>query len=241
MQSFHNIYILGGHKLACSYFEKIQEARKNHSVHFEKMYLITDDPNAECYKIYHDDQIIKLSNSEFLLNHIFQSKHHTLDILVPDHTAKHVMLQVFMDCVKKYSQTSQVKLAPFHSSINLPFIYKSEGDAIWALSHANWTCPAYCDEPKVCPHIKAERDWEFFEEFPKIINEDMDESTISYTYGCEAFVGEISQISMNKIINDVSGFRDKITSPNHPKAQKIIVGTHSHCHGIIGKFVIQNK
>ncbi len=212
-----NIYILGGHKLSCSYYEKIKAAKEQGRIDYDGIFLVDDQP-------YH----------EFILT--LDARRITLDAIIPDHTAKHVMLQVFMDLARKESFTPV--LNPINLDIQTPYLNKLEEESIWAMSYATWTCPMYCDEPEVCPHTKKKRDWEMGEicsyepTSPRTYDK---QSTNCYSFSCEPLVDEIVFIPMESITNQIQDFQKKLKK-EPPK--EVFVFTHSHCHGILGKFKI---
>lgn len=220
----NNIYILGTHTLSQSYFEKINNAKAQGSLDFKHCEMIPDP------------------YSDFLLKYFQKNKNTNLnDTLVPDHTAKHVLLQVFLDITKKYFPNLKTELVAFKSDFTTPFLHKSEDESVWAVSYATWTCPPDCDEPAICPHIKDKRSWDFNESFTKLFAS-LPDDTHAYRFSCTRLFEEISQIPMIKIQNEISDYLEKVAGNNRSKIAhplKIIVATHSHCHGILGQFEIQ--
>lgn len=231
------VYILGGHKLACSYFEKITQAKAecalgDSPLAFSQAFLI--DADSQCLAaLDHTSSFIEKSPSQFILDDLFSNFQNPDAVLVPDHTAKHVMLQACLGLVEKKFPTLKIKLSALSSSFQTPFLHKSEANAIWAMSYATWTCPADCTEPKICPHTEGPRDWDFNESLKTLY--DSLPSTCIYDFACQPLLAEIAQIPMRVIRQEMSRFIDDVQ--NH-KAKKFLVATHSHCHGIVGSFEI---
>lgn len=252
--NYHNIYILGAHKLATSCYKKLLQAQKDGHLEFKNIYLI--DPDKNCYfstefapSLPHShapSPLITKTYPQFILNYVEgQNNYNEKDILIPDHTAKHVFLQVYLQIVKQKFPKLTTELSPFKSDFKPPFIHKSENDAIWAISYATWICPPDCDEPEICPHIEDTRTWDFNESLGKLFDQILNQestrrlSTQSiHRFPCTQLYAEIAQIPFPKIIKEISEFIYKLQ--NDPP-QKVIVATHSHCHGILGQFEIKPR
>jgi len=236
-EPYNNIYILGGHQLAYSYFEKITKAKLEGELGFENCYLVDPDPNCHATSHISDPaSLISKPYAEFIIDYVDnQNSYHPDDTLIPDHTAKHVMLQVFLKLIEDKFPNLKTKLSPFKSDFETPFVHKSENDAIWAISYATWTCPPDCDEPKICPHIEDTRTWDFNKSLEELFRATSDESreTSTHRFPCKILYAEIAQIPLTKIIKEISEFMHKMQN-DPPK--KVIVATHSHCHGILGQF-----
>ena len=124
-KTYKNIYILGAHKLATSYFQVL----KNSDLVYENLSLVKNP-------------------TQFLLDYVKANpSQDPQNIFIPDHTAKHVMLSIFLERAKELCHNKKVELSPFEADFHPPFLYKSDGNALWAISHATWTCPPHCDEP----------------------------------------------------------------------------------------------
>lgn len=233
---FKAIYILGGHKLAYSYYEKIQLAKSQNLIDFAEIKIIDADMNCHARQFISDTTFVHKSNAEFLYDYLLDSTHyHPADIVVPDHTAKHVMLQAALHLIQKQFPKIKTNLSPLITNLQTPFLHKSENDAISAVSHATWVCPADCDEPEICPHTKSTRTWDLDRELPTAFSEES--KTLFLQFPCSALVYEIAQIPMTTIITNFS--RLAYEAQNH-NLTAVVLATNSHCHGIIGKISIKS-
>lgn len=241
MKTYNNIYILGGHTLAFSYFNKIQQAKNAGLIDFNSCHMI--DPNPECAaKQNGTKNLITERYADFILNYFKNNQASASpDTLIPDHTAKHVMFEVYLETVKRYFPNFSTALSPIEKKIETPFIYESPDRSSRAVSYATWSCPADCDEPHLCPHIKKSRSWDFnfsLKEFMDSLKESEMQSGINISinrFECEILIYEIAQIPFSKITKPLENFiNDLKTNP----PEKVIVATHSHCHGIMGQFAL---
>lgn len=234
---YRHIYVLGGHALATSYALTLETGRQNGFIAFDKLFCVTDDSRAKAISALGRDQIIPEAPARFVLDYASDPlRQNPRDTLVPDHTAKHVMLEVFMQRTRERRPDLNCSLAPFESDFTTPFLYKGENGALWALSHATWACPPDCDEPEICPHIQAKRDWNFFESLPELFKTLPDAEYAKYRFGCLPLFKEISQIPLPQITEALRDFDARLAADS---PCKVIVATHSHCHGILGSFELK--
>lgn len=232
MEDINRIYILGAHGLAFSYYKKLAKARSSRALSCHQLVLIDPNPKAVGVKqLENGDLFIEKTYSDFVISYLQnQNGAHPDDILVPDHTAKHVMFQVFWDLVQTSFPGLTLSSKALNLNLNTPFEYKSEDGAHWALSYAKWTCPPDCDEPNICPHTKNKRTWDFNQ---SLSEPPLDPLTKYSQFSCQQLLGEISYIPFLKIIKETS---ELIYGIQQNTIRAACVATHSHCHGIIGQF-----
>ncbi len=228
---FNTIYILGGHKLAYSYYEKIQLAKSQDLIDFAEIKIIDADMNCHARQFISDTTFVHKSNAEFLCDYLLDSaQYHPSDIIIPDHTAKHVMLQAALYWIQKQFPKIKTSLSPLTSDLKAPFLHKSENDAIWAVSHATWVCPADCDEPEICPHTKSTRTWDLDRELSTACLGEPE--TLFLQFPCSVLVYEIAQIPMTTILTNFSQLSYELQNGT---LANVVLATNSHCHGILGK------
>src|SRR3990167_8762159 len=92
---YGNITILGAHKLALSYRDKIARAKAAGKIDFQNLLCVPNNPE------------------EAILDIVFNKPIHNDDVLVPDHTAKHVFLQAMMKLVDQKFPHLKAELSPF--------------------------------------------------------------------------------------------------------------------------------
>ena len=237
-----NIYILGAHELAYSYYNKLSQHNKNLNA-YQSIYLIESNPDNYAQQKLSEQgidstQIIKsISYHDFLIQAALDPHHHQ-GVLIPDHTAYHVLLKVFMDVVSASSNWSAT-LAPMRSDLKFPYTLALQEGSLNAISFATGTCPLYCDEPAHCPLINDARTWDL----QSITRTDLlpvaevkDQCVLFYDFACAVLIPEVSAIPMLDIISKINDFKNKLkTTP--PK--RVYVFTHSHCHGIVGNFMLK--
>lgn len=217
------------------YDEKIRRGREAGLVAFERVFFVDDKVDAAAARSC-PDRLIAKSPSVFLNDYaVVKAADAKDDLLIPDHTAPHVMLRVFMDLAASELPSAGIALSPIRSSFSTPFLHQSQDNAIWAVSYATWTCPLECEEPGVCPHIQDKRSWDFDHSLAQLISAEPGIADEKILISCRQFVNAVACIPMVEIVTKMAAFAQRLRT--HPPAS-VLVATHSHCHGILGKFEI---
>jgi hypothetical protein len=228
------IYIFGGHTLAQSYFSELMQAREQGAIAFADIYCI--DATQDCpAKKNHPDHFIARDPADFILEYLTDTPADAKqDAIIPDHTAQHVFLKVFLNLAARHPNT-RAALAPFHSDLQTPFLHKNEDNSVWAVSYATWSCPPECDEPAICPHTQNKRDWDFNRSLTEL-RQTLPATTSLHLFACQTLWRHIAQIPAADILQECSRFVQNLTAE---KITHALIGTHSHCHGILGHLAIE--
>lgn len=233
---YDNIYILGGHKLALTYYDKLNSAKKEGHLNAKNIFCVTPDPKASAFDEMPKENIIFQKTSELIADQCHGNSLRN-DIIVPDHTAKHVFLETLMQRIKVKAPHFTTKLKPFQNSFNPPFLKKGDDSAIWAMSYATWSCPADCNEPQVCPHLDAPRTWDFDKSFEELFSTFSQKQYSIHCFRCEPLFEEIAHIPFSKISEEMKKMDNQL---ERGKPFNVIVVTYSHCHAILGQFEVIN-
>lgn len=229
------IYIYGGHQLAFSYFEHLMKARNENRIKFDDIFCL--DANPRCIAAQKMPQnFIAQTPEEFTLKYALNHSTDKSDVFVPDHTAQHILLKVFWANAARHTLL-QTSLVPLNQEITTPFTYPSNAGALCAMSYATWSCPPECQEPDVCPHTNSLRDWDCASVCQKISVQASNELA-TYFFACETLLDHIVMLPARQITRDLQNFEQRLAQD--PPYQ-VIVGTHSHCHGILGSFSISKS
>ncbi|MBF0103802.1 MAG: hypothetical protein HQM16_00615 [Deltaproteobacteria bacterium] len=234
----NTIYILGANQLSLSYYDRIIRAKAHREMRCKNVLMI--DPNVHALADVDAACVIRSSYSQFVLDYLKdKSLQHPNDIFVPDHNARHVMFEVFLNLARQYSPGSHIDPSPIVLKYNTPFEHKSPDHSVLALSYATWTCPATCPEPQVCPHTGLDRNWDLMrliqEETRDNTNQQPQTHTDVYAFECQQLLDEISYIPLT----DVQTYAARLEASLINKGdRRVIIATSSHCHGILGQFTL---
>ncbi|EKD41285.1 MAG: hypothetical protein ACD_73C00778G0002 [uncultured bacterium] len=226
MQNRSNIIVLGGHRLSTTYIRHLLKAKANGLIHFDQLSFI--DPHTDPCALKEIREPLHFINQTYTqgLQQIFEST--AIDDLaqmcvIPDHTAPHVLFQLFIDWLK--AKNIETKIIPFVQDLNLPF-QKTLDSGICAISYATWICPLECEEPDTCPAINNKRHWDFAKFLKEIKFEGLGHLSL---FGCNQLAYGVCEIPLLLIRDEFQ----KLTQSLKP-GDTFLVGTHSKCHGILG-------
>ncbi len=209
--------------------EQIIKAQKEGLISFEHLSFVDPHPNPHALKIWGDQAVfVKKTYHDFSADILTDKMDLSDSILVPDHTAPHVLLQTFVQLLK--AQTGkQVTLVPFDENLNLPF-QKNLDSGISALSFATWICPLECEEPDHCPGCEQQRTWDFSDTLGQFKIQNQSAGHSVHLFGCTQMAYGVCEISLKTIAEEWAFLRQKINDIPH----RFTVATFSKCHGIIG-------
>ena len=241
------IYVLGGGLLGCHYIGKIIRAKEEGLLAYPELCFI--DPHADVPAVEKfggsarqagSARHIEDTYTEFL-EKLIQKRPGNPGILIPDHSAPHVLFRVFLDLVQddKRLQKREVRVMPFpteqDSFPKTPFL-KTLDSGICAVSYAQWTCPLECEEPSTCPAIEKERTWNFNDAFSHYTRDHHTNPLLSsHLFSCLQLVCGVAFIPIDHIIHEWDRLTHKLESQ---QKVELLVATFSKCHGIIGKAIV---
>lgn len=237
------IYVLGGGPLACRYLQELSEAQSAGELSYSKLHFV--DPSSEppaLEKFGEKAHFIENTYTAFLEEMIKAHQGSGLEagLLIPDHSAPHVLFQVFLDLIRQHEiyRDRIIRITPFpdpnHPSGEFPKtpFLKTFDSGICAVSYANWVCPVECEEPNICPAIKDPRTWNFNETFAHYTKDHHTDPTLSvHLFSCLQLVRGVAFIPMDHIFHEWNRLVHKM---EHEKKVNLFVATFSKCHGIIG-------
>ncbi|MBX7148210.1 hypothetical protein K1X76_03930 [bacterium] len=244
MTTIRNIYVLGSHKLSSDYITKLKRAQNEGLLHFNNIYYIDEVLGGWAAKEHPEvKQIVNtyagfLSSLPSLTPPYKGGKKNvpplckgrpggvgSFDILIPDHTAPHVLFQLFLKLAEQENIKTQIK--NFETDLNLPF-QKTFDSGVCAISYATWVCPIDCDEPSFCPGKNDKRDWDFELSLADLKMKFENKTHTAHIFNCPQLAYGVVGISIQKIANEWERLMSN-------KTTHAIVATHTKCHGIIGE------
>jgi hypothetical protein len=235
-----NIYVLGGHKLALTYREKLLRARKEGLIFFDSLSLVDPDPTCFASSSPVAGHLLIVSTyADFIVECLSKSSQAELNksVLIPDHTAPHLLFQVFLDLLQKQCPTYQIKTIIFEEDLKLPF-QKNDTSGVSPVSYATWICPIDCDEPKLCPGIQRPRTWDFKQFFSIYkMNHQKDDLLSPHFFYCDQLAYGVVCLNLAFIKDEWKKLLENLQK-NKGKPVRMMIATFSKCHGILGTALI---
>lgn len=232
---------MNGHALSQGYYDALCRACTEGRIQFQNIRCVTPDTKAPLALAHPQNHIAK-TLGDFLRTTWEESNAQlntagTEDLLIPDHTAPHVMMQALIDWARQRHPSIDVYPESIPSAPPTPFLKDSPDHSVRAMSYATWICPLECDEPKICPHTHSTRDWDFNESLGKYLAGLQDQGEKTYRFFSRQLVDAVSYISMKDILSALADWELFLQSTLNGFAN---IATHSHCHGILGRIAVQH-
>lgn len=231
--SFDELYVLGGHRLALDYVQKLLQGRGAGLIDYKKIFFIEPRADSPLQRAGFDG--VKWISSDYVstLMGLCNRELPAGISIIPDHTAPHVLFQLFIELIENCRAGYGTRVLPFHYDLALPY-QRQLDSGIAALSFATWTCPLECEEPTVCPAIRDERAWDFNRDLPmKLAGLPALEHTSRHLFYCEQAVHGVCHLPLSRIIQEWNALRTALATETDP-THCFLVATFSKCHGILG-------
>ncbi|MBI4412500.1 MAG: hypothetical protein HY541_08455 [Deltaproteobacteria bacterium] len=248
------IYVLGGGPLGCHYIGEIIRAKKEGLIDYPELFFI--DPHSDVLavtKFKNEALHIENTYTGFLEELIVKrsATGEEAGLLIPDHSAPHVLFRVFLDLIqndKRFGErTTRIVSFPAKGDDfpKTPFL-KTLDSGICAVSYAQWVCPLECQEPNICPAINQERSWNFNETFSHYTRDHIESVTnhlaggpaaSTHLFSCIQLVHGVAFIPIDHLFHEWDRLVHKLESQ---LKVELLVSTFSKCHGIIGKAMISS-
>jgi hypothetical protein len=148
----------------------------------------------------------------------------------------------------------------FDEKMSLPYEH-TDAKGNHYMSRAGWTCPTACIEPRLCPAVKAVRDWDLAEDVRAVASGGLVQPSVSaaerlatanksngtttllepathyagvITFTCHHFSHGIGTVSARQLFESRETLTQAalaLTTTN--PVVRFAVGTVSHCHGVV--------
>lgn len=158
------------------------------------------------------------------------------DAIVPSPLMPHLLYQWVAARVEQASPGRAVRQVPLETGLPVPWQRADERGTHYA-SFATWMCPINCVEPVRCPHTKGPRDWTMpaaLEEFVAGTRRAGRDVAGPYVFHCTHRAYGVGMIDVAPVVEADTDLRARASRG----AVDAIVGTVSHCHGAVGRLLV---
>lgn len=226
-----NFYILNFDDTTLDYVSRLNEAASRGEVQLEKIFVCNKAPVKPCKNM----EIINQGGAEFLTGFLNSKKSPGFkkDQIVPSHDAPHVLAQVFKSLMENCGY--ECVLTDLPGKVGTPFDADLKA-GLKAVSYSVGKCPLSCREEGICELSGEKRVWDI----GKMVDEYAKKSRFEAAlFPCLHLTGGVSTVPM-KIIAEEWKKVKKILKKN-PEKTKILIATHSRCHGIIALLSVHRR
>ncbi|HYV98249.1 MAG TPA: hypothetical protein VE967_12390 [Gemmatimonadaceae bacterium] len=151
------------------------------------------------------------------------------DAIVPSPLMPHLFFEYIARTTQRRWPGRAVSRAPLPGAIGTPW-EQAAPDGTAYVSHATWTCPVNCIEPRICPHTRGLRDWTMpatlaaWADSRRAVGETV---LGPFTFHCTHRAYGVGMVDAAPI-HDAE---QAIASAAREGEVRALVATASHCHG----------
>ena len=236
-----DLIVIGGGCYGCYHTRQLLKAQRHGKIAARRLLVVDRNPACRALSEFADEplvQVVRADWAAFLREHLASADPGTDDRLVPAPFAPHLLCDWLLAALGADHPTRALTRGVCELALGLPY-EQSDGAGNRFISAANWLCPATCIEPARCPAIHAPRTWEL----GAIVRAGAARSAVPYAgvelFTCRHFAFGVGTIPVAELVQARRRLgallRDAPAS-----ASRVLVGTVSACHGVLGELVAQS-
>lgn len=235
-----DLIVIGGGCYGCYHTRQLLKAQRRRKIAARRLRVVDHNPACRALSEFAGEATVEIVRAEwagFLKAYLDGLGPDTDDQIVPAPFAPHVLLGWLLETLQADVPETTITRRACDLTFGLPYEH-NDATGNRFISAAGWVCPATCIEPARCPAIRAERSWELGE----IVRNGVAESKEPYLgvelFTCRHFAYGIGAIPAADLIRArhrlAAALRTGATQP-----QRVVVGTVSACHGVLGELIAQ--
>lgn len=227
-----DLIVIGGGCYGCLHTRQLLKATKRGKIAPRRLVVVDRNPACQALREFAGEPLVEVVRAEwgaYLRERFAATPSDTDDQLVPAPLAPHLLFEwLLAECaaLPGVAAARGACALPLDLPVSQP---DAHGNQI--ISAAGWLCPVTCIEPALCPAIHGPRTWEL----GAIVRAAVERAGEAYTgtalFTCRHFAWGIGTIPVADLIRAREAVRSALQAG---QAQRVIVGTVSSCHGILG-------
>lgn len=233
-----DLIVIGGGCYGCYHTRQLLKAQHRGKIAAERFVIVDHNPACRARAEFADEPLVEVMRAEwadFLLERLAGATAESDEHLVPAPFAPHLLGDWLGAALLADLPGAAIARAPCELALGLPY-EQSDTAGNRFISAAGWLCPATCIEPARCPAIHAERTWELGDIVRAAANRSPDSYDAVELFTCRHFafgIGTIPVAGLASARNRLAG----MIAATHDRPRRILVGTVSACHGVLGEMV----
>lgn len=236
-----DLIVIGGGCYGSYHARQLLKAQRRGKIAARRLLIVDRNPACRALAEFAGEpqvEVVRAEWSTFLTAHLADLDPDADDRIVPAPFAPHLLFDWLLGAVQTEVPTVSVTRRPCELALGLPY-EQSDAAGNRFISAAGWICPATCIEPARCPAIRAQRDWELGE----IVRTGVARSAEPYTgvelFTCRHYAFGIGTIPVTDLIRARHRLAVALRLDAAPSL-RVVVGTVSACHGVIGELTAQS-
>jgi hypothetical protein len=236
-----DLIVIGGGCYGSYHARQLLKAQRRGKIAARRLLIIDRNPSCPALAEFAGEplvEVVRADWSAFLNAHLADLDPDTDDRIVPAPFAPHLFFDWLLGALQTDVPEATVARRPCELAFGLPYEH-SDSIGNRFISAAGWICPATCIEPARCPAIRAERDWELGE----IVRDGVARSAEHFTgvelFTCRHYAFGIGTIPAADLVRARLGLGTALRRDDS-SALRVVVGTVSACHGVLGELAAQS-
>lgn len=226
-----DLIVIGGGCYGCLHTRQLLKAAKRGKIAPQRLVVVDRNPTCQALSEFAEEPLVEVVRAEwgaFLRERLAEMPASTNDHLVPAPLAPHLLFDWLLAEAAALPGVTAARAAcalPLDLPVSQPL---ANGNQI--ISAANWLCPVTCIEPALCPAIRGPRTWDLGTIVRAAVAETPGTCTSAAIFTCRHFAWGVGTIPIADLITAREELHAALQAG---QPQRVVVGTVSHCHGIL--------
>ncbi|MBF6590152.1 MAG: hypothetical protein IVW57_06420 [Ktedonobacterales bacterium] len=228
-----DLIVIGGGCYGCLHTRQLLKARRRDKIACRRLIVVDRNPVCRARTEFAGEPLVEIVQAEwgaFLRAYLDTLDPQTENRLVPAPFAPHLLFEWLLSAARSDTPRAAVRRGACALPLGLPF-ERQDDQGNQFISAAGWLCPATCIEPALCPAIKGARTWELGD----IVRAGVARAPTAYTdtllFTCRHFAWGVGTIPLRAPLEARARLATALAAG---QPQRVIVGTVSSCHGVLG-------
>lgn len=228
---YDEIVVVGGGCYGSYYVRQLLRGAEAGAIAWERLIVVDRDVNCRVASEFPATTLVAAEWDSFFDAWLARPVSNRRDAVVPSPLMPHLFYECLERHVRRMHPARVVKREALNAQIGAPW-ERHAPDGVAYVSHATWTCPTNCVEPRICPHTRHVRDWTMPATLANWVNSQNalgDPILGPFTFHCthRAFgVGMVDKAPIQRAAQTIS---DAVQDSD----VRALIATASHCHGAV--------
>jgi hypothetical protein len=235
-----DLIVIGGGCYGCYHTRQLLKALRRGKIAARRLLVVDHNSACRAHVEFASEprvEIMRADWRDFLRAQLAGLGATAEDRIVPAPFAPHLLFEWLQDAVGAAVPEVEVARVPCELALGLPY-EQSDASGNRFISAAGWRCPATCIEPARCPAIHAERTWDLGEIVRAGVARSAGPQTQVELFTCRHFAFGVGTIPAADLVR--ARERLVVALRRDPgQARRVLVGTVSACHGVLGELIAQ--
>lgn len=226
---YDEIVVVGGGCYGAYYVRQLHRAAAASAISWERLVVVDRDARCRVAADFAGTTLVVSDWTGFFDEWFARPSSALRDAVVPSPLMPHLFYEYLERRMRRTFPGRRVARAPLDALVGTPW-ERAAPDGVAYVSHATWTCPTNCIEPRICPHTRNVRDWTMpatLESWVASRREVGDPILGPFTFHCTHRAYGVGMVDKQPIQRAERAIAEAVQRGG----VRALVATASHCHG----------